>query len=220
MPVDPSLEIKAGSPEEQEIKSITEFINNCGSNVDRDEDERMNFSTFLQLIARDRLTFAYIAIEKIPNLGGGLHHFIPAPAESIYYANKEVAPDLLEGLTDKVGKTAYQISKEDAPDWINRIRAGEIEYVQVVDGQIKKGFTRNDMIFKLGNPQNFIDNNGYPIGELEMATNSVTMFLQAENYNGLFFTSGFAARGLLHIQGDISPSQLQASTFYRRTRTS
>ena len=66
------------------------------------------------------------------------------------------------------------------------------------------------MIYKLGNPQNFITNNGYCIGELEMSTMVVTTHLQAENYNKLFFTHGFASRGLLHIKGDATPAQLKA----------
>lgn len=210
-PIDTNLIIKPGSPEEKEIKFANEFIINTGLTSDRKDSERMNFNTFLQMIVRDRLTFAYITVEKIPTLGGGLHHFLPAPAETMFFANPEVSKDLYEDLvTASSNKSKKELEEEEQADFIRKIIAGDAVYVQMINNQVKRVFDRNTMIFKIGNPQNFIDNNGYPISELEMATNMVTIHLQAENYNKLFFTSGFAARGLLHIRGEIAPSQLQA----------
>jgi hypothetical protein len=66
------------------------------------------------------------------------------------------------------------------------------------------------MVFKIANPQGFIETNGYPMSTVEMALITLTTHLQAEGYNSKFFSHGFASRGMLHIKGDITRTQLDA----------
>lgn len=219
-PRDPSVEVKPGSEEEAEIAWLTDYIRNCGSNEDRDPKSKMDFDTFLRLMIRDRLTFGAAAIETIRNHLGGIHSFLPAPTESIYFANKRLPKEIIaqaEASQNALMSQGSASTKEmadlmDAQEDRERQRDDneDIEFVQVVNGRVHQTFTGKELIYKLGNPQNFIENNGYCIGELEMATLVITGHLQAENYNKLFFTHGFASRGLIHIAGDVSPSQLQA----------
>lgn len=213
MPRDVELDIEKGSEEEAEIVALTEYIINTGVLDDhRDPVDRMDFETWLKLIVRDRLTYGAAAIETIRDHTNRIYAFLPVPTETVFYANKAVDDANIDQMSE-MNKPAYfagaereQIKEVDK----ERLKKGEYEYVQVIEGRVVEGFTRNDLVYKLGNPQNFIDNNGYCIGELEMATTTITSHLQAENYNKLFFTHGFAARGLLHIKGDVTPAQLQA----------
>jgi hypothetical protein len=216
-PIDPSVEIEPGSEEEQEVAFLTDYVVNTGSNVERAPDSKLNFDTWLRLVTRDRLTYGSAAIETIRDHMGRIHSFLPSPTETIYFANKQLPNELVEGTVEanqmaykQVGENPFE--PDEADEFRRRIRDedDEIEFVQVINGRIHEAFTRQEMIYKLGNPQNFFENNGYCIGELEMATLVITTHLQAENYNKMFFTHGFAARGLLHIKGDVPPSTLQA----------
>ena len=47
-------------------------------------------------------------------------------------------------------------------------------------------------------------------GPLELAIIQITNHLNVENYNANFFTHGFAARGLIHLKGTVTQSQLAA----------
>ncbi len=219
LPVDPSMEIKPGSEEEQEIAFLIDYVRNCGSNEQRDPKSKMDFDTFLRLVIRDRLTFAAAAIETIRTPIGSIHSFIPAPTDTIYYANKQLPSEMIEQAVQSQQLAARGAINQGEGEQAmidleerERLRGEDdpIEYVQVINGRVDQSFTAKEMLFKLGNPQNFIENNGYCIGELEMATLVITGHLQAENYNKLFFTHGFASRGLLHIQGDVTPANLQA----------
>jgi hypothetical protein len=218
---DASLDIDPGSEEEEEIAWLIDYIRNCGSNEDRDPDSKMDFDTFLRLIIRDRLTFGSAAIETIRNNVGGIHSFVPAPTESIYHANPALPQEVIEQYAQSQQMAATRMIMGDTNNYENVLEAMEerermrgidepIKFLQMVQGRVEATFTAKEMLYKLGNPQNFLENNGYAIGELEMATLTITGHLQAENYNKLFFTHGFASRGLLHIQGDISPSNLHA----------
>jgi phage portal protein BeeE len=83
--------------------------------------------------------------------------------------------------------------------------------VQVsLDQTILAVFGDEDMVFKLFNPQNFLDSMGYCYSPLELAIINVTNHLNTENYNANFFTQGYAARGVLHLKGTVTQSQLHA----------
>lgn len=167
VPKDKSQEINPGSEEEQEIEFLKEYICNTGSNENRHPDSKMDFNTFMKLVIRDRLTFGAAAIETIRDNMGRIHSFIPAPTESIYYANKQANTDIIEE-TVQANQLAYKqavgMNEEDEIDNRRESRFDddeEIEFVQVINGRVHEGFTRKDMVYKLGNPQNFITNNGY-----------------------------------------------------------
>lgn len=171
MPRDPSIEIKPGSPEEAEIAWLTDYIRNCGSNEDREPKSKMDFDTFLRLMVRDRLTFGAVAIETIRNHVGGIHSFLPAPTESIYYANRQLPQEILAQAqaSQNAAMTGFQNQADemrdlaDAQEERDRQRDDDedIEFVQVVNGRVHQTFTRKELLYKLGNPQNFIENNGY-----------------------------------------------------------
>jgi len=196
----------------QEIAALEDFIYNCGRKENTPPDDRMLFGEFLKLIGRDVITFGHAAIEKVKTRGGGLHRFRLLPAESVYRINKAVPKKQIESEEESARKV-YGVPKGDndprQDQTINEVPVEYYKYVQVsYDNRPIANFGDEDMIFKLFNPQNFADSNGYCYSPLEMAIINITNHLNVENYNSNFFTQGYAARGVLHLKGTVTQSQL------------
>jgi hypothetical protein len=64
------------------------------------------------------------------------------------------------------------------------------------------------MVFKLFNPKNFPDSNGYSVSMVEQAIIMITNHLNVESFNANFFTHGYAARGILHLKGTVTQNTL------------
>ena len=69
-------------------------------------------------------------------------------------------------------------------------------------------FGDEDMVFMLANPQNFMDSMGYSLGILELAIGNIINHMKVETYNVNFFTYGYAAKGILHLKGQVTQAQL------------
>jgi hypothetical protein len=92
---------------------------------------------------------------------------------------------------------------------MNDVEKEFYKYVQMsYDMRPLAFFGDEDLVFKNFNPQNFADSNGYCYSPLELAIINVTNHLNVENYNANFFTHGYAARGVLHLKGTVTQSQL------------
>lgn len=197
--------------EKDEIAMLEDFIYNCGRREGVPTEDRMLFGEFLKLTIRDALTFGYVAVEKVKTRGGGLHRFRPRPAESVYLANKNITKATFE-------QNAKQARKLNEPKSDNDPRTGQemnpqdheyVKYIQVgQDMRELASFGDEDMIFKLFNVQNFADSRGYCYSPLELAIITVRSHLDVENFNANFFTHGYASKGVLHLKGTVTQSQL------------
>lgn len=201
------------SPEERaEIAALEDFIYNCGRTENVPPDDKMLFNEFVRLAIRDALTFGHVAVEKIKTRSGGLHRFRPIPAESVYLINKKQNRDVLEREL-QTSKKLYAPGDNDPrkDQEINEVPVEYYKYVQTsYDMRVIAAFGDEDMIWRLFNPQNFVDSMGYCYSPLELAIINVTNHLNVENYNANFFTHGYAARGVLHLKGTVTQSQLTA----------
>ncbi len=204
--------------ERKEIAALEDFIYHCGRKEKTPGDDKMLFGEFLKLVGRDALTFGHSAIEKVKTRAGGLHRFRPLPAESVYLVNKNLSRKQIEsGMTP--GSLLKPKSDNDPKQdqKVNKVDNAFIKYVQVsYDNRPLAEFGDEDMIFKLFNPQNFADSQGYCYSPLELAIINVTNHMNVENYNSNFFTHGYAARGVLHLKGTVTQQQLAnfRRTFY------
>lgn len=204
----------------QNIAALEDFIYNCGRKTNTPQDDVMLFGEFLKLITRDALTFGHVAIEKVKTRAGGLHRFRPLPAESVYRINKKLSREFLEKELTSVTKMYRQNMGDNDPkreQMVNEVPIDYFKYVQVsYDQRPMSIFGDEDMIFKLFNPQNFADSNGYCYSPLELCIINVTNHMNVENYNANFFTHGYAARGVLHLKGTVTPANLAnfRRTFY------
>ena len=166
-PKDAGLEIEPDSQEEQEVKFLTDFIMNTGiMDENRDPKDYMNFETWLKLVTRDNLTFGAAAIETIRDQRERLYAFLPVPTETVFYANKSVSDELVQSLAEGNKSSFFngaekEQKQEDYDQRIERLKDGEYEFVQVIEGRIVEGFSDQELIYSLGYPNNFIDSNGY-----------------------------------------------------------
>ena len=199
--------------ERAEIENIQAFIYNCGRIKNTPDDDKMVFGEFIKLIVRDALTFGHIAVEKIKTRRGALHRFRPLPAESIYHINKDMSKDQIRDHVKTVARQ-FEPKSDNDPKTTQEIVEQPVDfyrYVQVsYDNRPMAVFGDEDMIFRTLNPQNFADSNGYAYSPLEMAIINITHHMNTEQYNSNFFTHGQAAKGVLHLKGTVTQSQLTA----------
>lgn len=196
----------------QEIAAIEDFIYHCGRKEGTPADERALFGEFLKLITRDALTFGHVAIEKVKTRSGGLHRFRPLPAESVYLINKKLTKNQIKNEEKSAKQTFGKPLSDNDPKKDQKVNEVDIDYYKYVqmsyNNQPLAHFGDEDLIFKLFNPQNFVDSNGYCYSPLELAIINITNHLNVENYNANFFTHGYAARGVLHLKGTVTQSTL------------
>lgn len=197
--------------ERDEIAMLEDFIYHCGRREGVPAEDRILFGEFLKLTVRDAITFGHIAVEKVKTRGGGLHRFRPRPAESVYLINKQLPKAVVTSDAKSSRKLAEPKSDND-PRLGQETNTPEHEfekYVQVgYDNRPLATFGDEDMIFKLFNPQNFIDSRGYCYSPLELAIITVRSHLDVENFNANFFTHGYASKGVLHLKGTVTQQQL------------
>jgi len=199
------------------IADVEDFIYNCGRKKNTPPGEEMLLGEFLKLSARDALTFGHVAVEKIKTRRGGLHRFRPLPAESIYIVNEKADRKTLEKELE-AAKASYKGKQKTVgaklPEDEQVVNEPDIEYYKWVqmsyDNRVMTAFGDEDMVFKLFNPQNFADSMGYCYSPLEMAIVNITNHMNVENYNSNFFTHGYAAKGILHLKGTVSQTNLTA----------
>jgi len=199
--------------EREEIENIQSFIYNCGRIKNTPDDDRMLFGEFLKLIVRDAMTFGNITVEKILTRRGAFHRFRPLPAEGVYHVNKDAPKAQIEDHIKSI-KGQVEPTSDNDPATNYQYNDHDIDYYKYVqvsyDNRPLAVFGDEDMIFKLFNPQNFQDGNGYCYSPLEMAVMNITHHMNTEHYNSNFFTHGQAAKGVLHLKGTVTASQLTA----------
>jgi len=196
-----------------EINNLQAFIYNCGRLDNTPADDKMLFGEFVKLVVRDALTFGHIGVEKVKTRKGSLHRFRPLPAENLYIINKNMSKEQVENNMDAV-KNLQKPSSNNDPLLGQTTYEHPIEYYKYIqvafDQRPLAVFGDEDLIFKLFNPQNFADSNGYAYSPLELAILNITNHMNTETYNSNFFTHGQAAKGVLHLKGTVTQSQLTA----------
>ena len=86
----------------------------------------------------------------------------------------------------------------------------EIFALQVVQGRIRTVYTRETLIYEPRNPNSDVLCGGYGIAEVELMIKLVTGFLNAMTYNARGFDENAIPKGLLHLTGNYSDSDLAA----------
>lgn len=196
-----------------EINNLQAFIYNCGRLDNTPADDKMLFGEFVKLVVRDALTFGHIGVEKIKTRKGALHRFRPLPAENLYIINRNMSKEQVENNMEAVKNLQKPTSNNDPllGQHVNEHPIEYYKYIQVAfDQRPLAVFGDEDLIFKLFNPQNFSDSNGYAYSPLELAILNITNHMNTETYNSNFFTHGQAAKGVLHLKGTVTQSQLTA----------
>jgi len=185
------------------ISKMSTFMYHCGLIESTPPDDRSTMAVQFGMLVQDALTFGHIAIEKVRDRVGGLQRIRHVAGESVFHVGALSDQDLkslTESQLQAINLARQGLVTEDK---------GRIKYLQIVDAKEITKFSDETMIFRQYQPPSFVDNNGYSTSLVEACIKSITRHLQAENYNALFFTHGFAARGLLHLKGNVSQQNLQ-----------
>lgn len=193
---------KSQQPDQEEIKKLEDFINNCGIKEERAPEDKLTFDQWGYMVTSDMLRYGHCAIERVPRKDGGLYAFLPLAAEGIYYANPKA-----DGKDINAQRNLWRERMDEEGE--AEPSPGDVMFVQVMDNKVIEEFTREEMVFAKLNNETDTDLSGYSISPLERALSMLTAQLQIENHQRGFFTHGVASRGILVIQGDMTPNQLR-----------
>jgi hypothetical protein len=202
---------------EKARKKVESYIQNCGLVENRPfESKQWNFEAAMRAIVRDTLTYDLYAVNVTPDLVGRPHHWFPIDAGTVRFASEDLRKykDFAQTFNNiDILYPERQQEKEERQEAIELdpqlLEKGMYRYVQVVRGKIERAFTADELKVGIRNANTDIYNTGYGISELELLVSMVTGHLNAEYYNQAYFTQGFSAKGILHIQAAINRRKLE-----------
>lgn len=206
--------LKILTPEQYEkviarMKKFEQILLNCGHTEGLEYQERKTLAEFLDIQARNGLTFGRFATEVIydrdatPDSDGNYPFFrfraidvatiVRAVRKGEYVGNnlRITAIKALESLTGEKFNIDMGALKEDKYAWL-----------QVIDGTPRQAFTHEEMLVFDLFPSTDIEHNGYPVSPLDTVVSSVTTHISIDAYKKLYFQNGRASKGMLVIQSD------------------
>jgi len=176
--------------EQESIKLLGRFMSNCGWEFSPRRRKALRRDSFSQLMAkavRDSLTLDSVAIE------------------TEWKRDKKLGFDGLyavDGGTIRLC-TEHGYQGDD-----------EIFALQVVQGRITSAYTFEDLIYEPRNPRSDVRTAGYGMPETELLVRVVTGFLNAMTYNIKGFDNNSIPKGMLHLSGSYTPSDIDAFKRY------
>lgn len=201
------------------IQDIQNLVVTCGSLEDRPfETKRWNFDSFLRALTRDSLTYDWIAVERIEDETDRLHHWVPVDASTVRYATPQLkmynnfkmdvpSPNIL--FPEKELERVMEHQKDLVNLDEEKLENDEYKYVQVIRGKIERAFTESELVVGMRNPTTDIYANGYSYAELELLLSMISSHIYTENYNKLYFSQGFSAKGILHVKANLTRRKLE-----------
>ena len=166
--------------QQQIIKSLETFLENCGYEYDNSSDD---FDTFIRKIVRDSLTYDQACFEIVPDRKG-----LPAKILAVDAATIRAASEDYDGDASFFAKPPAKNEK--------------VSWVQVIDNSIVAWFTSNELAFGVRNPRSNINLQPYGFSELEQLIQQITSHLYAEEYNAKFFSQGGTTKGIINLKAD------------------
>lgn len=179
------IDRELSTSETERIADLTRTMLWCG--IDRNK-ARDGLETFGKKLIRDRLTYDQGCFETVKTRSGGLHSF---------YA--------IDGSTIRI---AAGDTEEDTPPHKRDLK-NEIRYVQLLNGEVKKTYTIEELAFLVGNPRSSIRVGGYGFPETEMLMTTVLSHSWAEQWNQNMFRQGSTLKGVFNVKGKQEQSQFE-----------
>lgn len=151
---------------------------------DYEDTDRDSFIKYCTKLLRDELTLDQIATEIQYNKKGEPCAFFAVDSATIEKV-----------ISDDKAKT-------------------EFRYLQIVDGMPAAGYTTDTMVFDFENPRTDIHHSQYGYSYVEQAVDLVTSVINTFVYNAGNFTENKLPKGMLLINGDASPEQIEEMQDY------
>ncbi len=186
----------------ERIEKAEKLLLNCGSTENLNPEEKMSLSDFLDLQARNALTFGRFATEIIRTEENGesvFHSFRPVDVGTIYSAVRkgEYGGDAIrEGSI----KRLEQVTGEKLDP--KMFESDEYAFVQAINGTPVQAFTSDELLVFNMFPSTDIEHAGYPVTPIDTCISSVTTHLSIDAYNRLYFQNGRAAKGMLVVKSN------------------
>lgn len=196
--------IKMSDAEKRKCTEYEEFILNCG--VGSAAHKRDFFEQFIKKISRDRLIVDQVNFERVFTLGGKLHEIVAIDSATIRIALRKYL-DTKQGFTVGIDSSVVwdprsnNVSRYTVPD-------SERAYVQVMNGQIVREYTEDEMAFLVSWPRTEVNVAGYGYSEVEQLIQTITALLFASEYNRRFFSSGSSPKGVLNVKANMNQTQM------------
>lgn len=171
--------------EKERIHDITRTLLWCG--VDRNL-ARDNLENFGKKVLRDRLTYDQGCFETVKTRASGLHSFFAIDGATIRLAARD--------------------TEEDTPPHLRDLKS-EVQYVQLMHGEVKKLYTIEELAFLVANPRSNVRVGGYGFPETEMLMVTALSQAWAEQWNQNAFRQGSTIKGALNIKGNIGQNQFE-----------
>lgn len=151
---------------------------------DYEDPDRDDFVKFCSKIIRDNITLDQVATELQYNKKGDVCAFFAVDSATI----EKVIPE------DKQ-KTEWR-------------------YMQIVEGMPACAYTPDTMIFDFMNPRTDVHHSMYGYSYVEQAIDLITNVINTFIYNSGNFTENKLPKGMLLVQGDASPDQVEEMEDY------
>lgn len=181
------FEIRLRDPQEvptkkqqEVIRSIETFLENCGYRNDNDIDD---FDTFIRKLVRDSLTYDQACFEIVPDRKGRPAQILAVDAATIRAASEDYGG---ETMWDKLPPKKNE----------------KVKWVQVIDNTVVAWFTSEELAFGVRNPRSNINLQPYGFSELEQLIQQITSHLYAEEYNSKFFSQGGTTKGIINLKAE------------------
>lgn len=193
----------------ERIKKFEQILLNCGHTEGLELQEKITFHEFMDIQARNGLTFGRFATEVIYDLSGPadeegnypFHRFRPIDVGTIYRAVRkgEYVGNNLRAIALAMLES---IKGEKIDIDIKKLREDEYAWLQVIDGTPRQAFTHDEMIVFNLYPSTDLEHNGYPVSPIDTVVSSITTHISIDSYKKLYFQNGRASKGMLVIQSD------------------
>ena len=193
----------------ERMKRFEKILLNCGHTDQLENQEKVTLGEFLDIQARNGLTFGRFATEVIYDRS------VPPDEEGNYPFHRFRAIDVAtivravrkgEYVGNNLRATAIRalesITGEKINIDINMLQEDRYAWLQVIDGTPRQAFTHDEMLVFTLFPSTDVEHNGYPISPLDTVVSSVTTHISIDAYKKLYFQNGRATKGMLVIQSD------------------
>ena len=167
-----------------------------------------NFNTFVRKLIRDSLVLDAMAFEPVFNRKGELVEWWAVDGATIEVVTEmatynQTHPIVYEPITDH-----------------GRKNAGELAYVQRINGIVTAEYRETELAYSFRNPRTDLDYALFGMSELEVLIETVTNMLNAETYNGAYFSHSHLPQGILEIVGKYQQEHLESFRRAWKTLTS
>ncbi|NJO48091.1 MAG: phage portal protein [Leptolyngbyaceae cyanobacterium RM2_2_4] len=191
------------------MKRFEQLLLNCGHTEGLEHQDRKTLSEFLDIQARNGLTFGRFATEVIYDRDGvpdaeGNYPFFRFRAVDVATIVRAVRKG--EAIGNNLRVTALRalesLTGEKVNIDLNQLKEDKYAWLQVIDGTPRQAFTHDEMLVFDLFPSTDIEHNGYPVSPIDTVVSSITTHISIDAYKKLYFQNGRASKGMLVIQSD------------------